>query len=155
MIQIVRFPAVPPKDDTLHAMIQAFLDNSGEPELSVETVYEMMSSAPDDECVFFSIEEDHKMRGYLFAQLMIDEYSKRIVWVHSAYVNEIRENFWVEMESRLHLFAKLHGCSTMYFTTRRNPKAFVRLLRTKWVLDSYVLKHEFKPENWGDNGERD
>jgi hypothetical protein len=143
MVEIVRFPGVPSKDDTLHAMIQGFLDNSGEPELSVEDVYRMMIRTPRNECIFFVIQEDGEPRGYLFAQSMPDEYGERVVLVQSTFVKGVRENFWQDMVRKLGGFAKEQGCDTMYFTTRRDPKAFARLLRTPWTLDSHVMKHKF------------
>ena len=129
-------------------MIQGFIDNSEEPELSVERVYSMMNEMNRDDCQFYGIYEggDDPV-GYLFAQVMPDEYGDDIILVQSSYVKPgTKTHFWIEMEEHLYRFAKKHGCDVMYFTTRRNPKAFARLLRTSWTLDSHVLKHVFSKE---------
>lgn len=149
MIEIIEKKLGPTLTDELWILISGFILNSGEPELTAERVFGMMNHVAPDEYVFFEIRDDKALKGYLFAQTMPDEYGDLILLVQSAYIHGVTENFWPDMVKRLEDFGRSRGCDTMYFTTRRNPKAFMRLLRTPWTLDSHVMKHEFKKESNG------
>lgn len=149
MVVIQQWPDVPDLDMPMAYFIEGFIRNSNERELTVQKVWRMMREVPNDECAFFVIRLDGLTKGYLFAQTMPDEYGEKILLVQSAYVEGVKENYWPEMVRKLEEFGKSKGCETMYFTTRRSPKAFMRLLRTKWTLDSHVMKHDFAKEPCG------
>jgi hypothetical protein len=141
---------VPDNIPFFRELIQKFIDQSGEPELTVDDVLNKIKNTDPAKRAIYEVCEGNSgiVCGYLFAEVMPDEYGEDILLVQSTYIDPIiGENIWPQMVDDLEDFGKSKGCHTMYFTTRRNPQAFIRLLQTPWTLDSYVLKHEFSKDD--------
>jgi len=122
--------------------IEIFLRDGLESERSVQMVMNQISLALHKGFGrLWVYREGSRLIGYLYAEGVDTDHDTKAVLVQQTYVEPgHRQNIWQQVQDVLVQFAQEIGASEMYFMTRRNPKAFLRLFPKGWEFDSYVLR---------------
>lgn len=121
-------------------LTQRFLDESGESEMTPDLIRKQINGMIGGQ--FWTIRVDGLMTGYFYAEIMPTEYGNLVGLVHELFIekNLTRPGIIQKVDETLDEWAKRNGASELAFFTRREPRAFMRLLKNKWRLDSWVLK---------------
>jgi hypothetical protein len=122
--------------------IEIFLKEGLESERNVQMVLNQISQALHKGFGRLWIyREGSKMIGYLYAEGVDTDHNTKAVLVQQTYVEPgHRPNIWQQVQDVLVGFGREIEASEMYFMTRRNPKAFLRLFPKGWEFDCYVLR---------------
>lgn len=129
-------------DESLRPFIRKFIVFAGEIERSEESVVDQIKNS------FFSnthglwfVKKDDVVFGYLFAQASLTEYHTWAILVHQAYFDtQMGFRLWKVLDEFLFKFGEPWGASELFFLTRRDPNAFIRLLNDDWAIDSFILR---------------
>lgn len=122
--------------DGLFGLFDEYVQELKEDRLTYENMCELANDLGVN--LFFC---GDKLAGFYLVSKEMSLSHRDICFVHHMYINEgHRGTKLIELaESHIIETAKSMGVSKIFYSTSRNPNAFVRLLKEKWKIDSVVI----------------
>ena len=126
----------PSQYDSLVELVKSFITGAGETIGLDAALIQIFANSPSR---LWFIYEDEILKGYLFA-----EYSKCIegdfIAIHQLYMDEIKDRkIYSHIFNVLQDFSHQFGAKKLICSTRHNPRAFIRLIKHNFKIDSYIL----------------
>lgn len=123
----------------LSSLIWEFIQVTQDKEYTVDSTIDQIFHS-DVPMGLWLVYEGVQMVGYCFVEL-VETRHEVFTAFHHLYIRsrkpaKIYEKLWHEVAE----WSKPLGSKSFLFTTKRNPKAFMRLLKQNWKLDSYILR---------------
>ena len=120
----------------LMGMIKKFLTEADESDVNVKDTIEMMKQS---DVWLGYIGRD--LAGYLILKIEYVFGQGKVCLVHQVFIDVIarRSTMMHEIEQAGVNFARENGVKKMFYTTRRNAEAFMRLLKKDWEIDSTII----------------
>lgn len=126
----------------LKPFIYDFIVKGGEFERTSDQIISQISMALEHKnSAVWLIKKGEEICGYIFVEVLPTEYGTKCVLVHQMACN-LKNGFkvWKQLAKVLFDFGGPLGATEIFFLTRRDPNAFIRLMNDGWEIDSFILR---------------
>lgn len=124
--------------DKFVEFIEVFIDKSHE-DMTVKDVITHISSCNPNESGVWFIYEDEILKGYLFAEV-VKNHEGICTIIHHLCISGIKDrNIFTKVVNLLKEFGAPLGSKEIIFSTDHDPKAFIRLIKNGFQVESHIL----------------
>lgn len=124
------------------SMVEDFIKRAKEREHTIDSVIELMMDVQSRGGAAWIIRKGSKAIGYFFCEIVMNEQSREACLVHELMIAPRHQGAKLlqSIDAVIGAWAKLRDAKEIVFYTRRDPNAFVRLIKNGWKLDSWIIK---------------
>lgn len=126
----------PEQFDQFVEYIELFLDNSDEDEMTVKDVINKITACDPQKSGVWFIYEDDRMKGYFFLEV-IDE---TVVAIQQLSMSGVKDKtIYTKICDLARELGKPYNAKEMICSTIHDPKAFARLIKNGFTLETHIL----------------